>query len=254
MTAQLLTGKVWHRRLRPVWNEFTYPVVQISFSLDELPRLACQWFSINRFNLFSFHETDHGRRDGSPLAPWIHEILQREGLDFADSGIRLQTMPRILGFVFNPISFWFCHDPAGDLRAVLCEVNNMFGGTRSYLIAHPDHRVIRSTDVFEHPKQLHVSPFFQVEGNYRFRFSVIHGQPVRVRIEYLDANGPLLDTAIATHAQPLTSGRLLHAFARHGWNTLATWLRIHYQALRLWRLNIPFHGRKPTANDGSNQQ
>lgn len=247
MNAQLLIGRVWHRRRRPVLNEFSYPVIQIAFALDALQSLARPWLSLNRFNLFSFHEADHGARDGSPLLPWIRAILERERLDRVDGEIRLQTMPRMLGFVFNPISFWYCHDRAGALRAVVCEVNNTFGGTHSYLIAHADQRPIEDTDVFESPKRLHVSPFCEIEGHYRFRFRVMDDGIVRVRIDYHDAAGPLLDTAITTRARPLTGMRLLQAFLQHGWNTLATWLRIHFQALRLWTRGVPFHGRRPLA-------
>ncbi len=249
MTAQLLVGKVWHNRLRPMTNQFTYPVIQIAFAIDALQSLPRPWLSLNRFNLFSFHEADHGPRDGSPLGPWIHRILAGEGLDCAGGDIRLQTMPRMLGFVFNPISFWFCHDRAGALRAVVCEVNNTFGDTHSYLVAHPDRSPISRTDVFEHPKRLHVSPFCRVEGHYRFRFRIVDADTVRVRIDYHDAAGPLLDTAITTHAQPLTGTRLLRAFLHYGWNTLVTWLRIHYQAVKLWNRGVPFHGRTPPAPD-----
>lgn len=249
MSAQLLIGRVWHRRQRPSSNEFTYPVIQIAFALEELQSLARPWLSLNRFNLFSFHESDHGARDGSPLLPWVHGILEREHLACVDGEIRLQTMPRMLGFVFNPISFWYCHDRAGALRAVICEVNNTFGGTHSYVIAHADQRPIGDADVFESPKRLHVSPFCRIEGHYCFRFRLSDDGTTRVRIDYHDAAGPLLDTTITTRAAPLTGIHLLHAFAHHGWNTLATWLRIHFQALKLWSRGVPFHGRTPPATE-----
>lgn len=253
MSARLLTGRVWHRRLRPVCNEFTYPVVQIDVAIDDLQSLRRPCFSVNRLNLFSFHEADHGLRDGSPLGPWIRGVLAREGLDAADGAIRLQTMPRMLGFVFNPISFWYCHDRSGALRALVCEVNNTFGGSHAYLLAHPDQRPIGPSDAFEFPKRLHVSPFCRVEGGYRMQCTFREDGTTRVGIDYDDGGGPVLETAITTRSQPLSARTLIRALLGYGWNTLATWFSIHLQAFRLWRRGVPFHGRTPPVPEGGPQ-
>lgn len=134
----LFIGQVMHRRLRPVDNAFVYPVFYVQLPLRALDSANCGIFSVNRPNLLSFRNADHGPRDGSPLLPWIGELLRAQGLP-DDGEIVLQTCPRVFGHVFNPVSFWFCHDRDGQLIAVLAEVNNTFGGTHSYLL-HNDGR------------------------------------------------------------------------------------------------------------------
>ena len=143
MPAQLMVGQVMHRRLRPVINSFTYPVFYVQLPLKELNATGGAFFSIDRFNLLSFYQKDHGPRDGTALLPWIQSLLRQQGLP-PDGEIILQTFPRVLGYVFNPVSFWFCHNGAGELIAVLAEVNNTFGGTHSYLLHHPEGGVMQN--------------------------------------------------------------------------------------------------------------
>lgn len=244
MKPQLLIGNVWHRRLRPAENAFVYPVIQLSVPVHAIGELKRTWLSVDRFNLFSFHSSDHGDRDGSSLSDWIQQLLVRHGFPEVNGEIRLQTMPRILGYVFNPISFWYCHDQDGSLRVVVCEVNNTFGGTHCYLIAHPDRRPITDGDWFDSRKQLHVSPFCSVGGYYRFQFKTGEAES-RVKIDYHDHSGLLLQTSITTHPDTLSSRALLRVFFAFPWNTLATFLRIHYQAFRLWRKGVTFYGKEP---------
>ena len=130
--AQLCFGQVRHKRLRPVVNAFEYRAYYLRLPL-RAPRAGCALFSYNRFNLLAFHDADHG--DGTtPLAEWIDALLQREGVFDADGEIWLQAMPRVFGYVFNPVSFWFCHRADGALRAVLCDVRNTFGERHFYLL------------------------------------------------------------------------------------------------------------------------
>ena len=139
---RLLVGQVMHRRLRPAVNAFTYPVFFVQLPLADLARAAGPLFGVDRGNLLSFHQKDHGPRDGSPLLPWIQTMLRDHGLP-ADGEIVLQCFPRVLGYVFNPVSFWFCHDRAGELIAVLAEVSNTFGGRHAYLLHNPDGSPLR---------------------------------------------------------------------------------------------------------------
>ena len=241
----LFFGSVMHSRLRPHRNRFAYRVFFLRVALHRLDSLRGLLFSLDRWNLFSFHRRDHGPRDGSELLPWIRALLAREGIDRADGDIWLQTFPRMLGYVFNPVSFWLCHDQAGALRAVLCEVSNSFGERHNYLIAHADQRPIRSGDWLSARKVFHVSPFFEVDGRYRFRFGV-EGAACAMRIDYDDAHGRLLVTALRGHAQVLTTRTLARAFLLYSWMTLGVMLRIHWQALRLWAKGVPVV-RKPPA-------
>ena len=241
--ARLFVGQVMHRRLRPAQNRFVYPVYFCFLPLADIERAASLFFSLNRWNLFSFHFADHGARDGSPPLPWIRRLLEQEGID-ADGEVWLQCFPRVLGFVFNPISLWFCHQRSGELIAVLAEVHNTFGERHNYLLAHADGRAIRDGETMLARKVFHVSPFIAVAGHYRFRFHARAGAVGRAawrlaRIDHVDAAGDLLHTAISGNAEALASGPLLKAFVRFPLLTLGVVVRIHWQALKLWVKRVP---------------
>lgn len=240
---QLFLGHVMHRRLRPVINAFVYPVFFIRLPLRDLASGNCAVFSVNRSNLLSFRQRDHGPRDGSPLLPWVESLLRERGLP-CDGEILLQTFPRVCGYVFNPVSFWFCHDRSGALIAVLAEVNNTFGGHHSYLLHNMDGAPLRDGQILHAEKVFHVSPFNDIEGGYRFRFRL--ARPVQSAcIDYDDAEGELLLTAISGKAQAWTSGALLGALLRMPLLTAGVIFRIHWQALKLWVKGVPFRGAHP---------
>lgn len=239
MAAELLLGNVTHHRLRPVEHRFAYRLFFLRLPLTALEATQNALFSVNRFNVASFHYRDHGARDGTHPLGWIRALLRREGLAVADGEVWLQCFPRILGYVFNPVSFWFCHSSDGSLRAILAEVSNTFGEYHSYLLAHADGRPIEDAESLTARKAFHVSPFFPVSGRYAFRF-VTTGDTRMARIDYLDEAGPLLLTSISGRGRALTAGHVLGAFAAHPLMTLGVMVRIHWQALRLWAKRIPF--------------
>jgi uncharacterized protein len=232
MSAELLTGRVMHRRLRPVQHHFSYGVFFLRLPLTRLQEAG---IAINRPALCSFHFRDHGARDGSHPLAWIRALLAREGIE-ADGEVWLQCFPRVLGYVFNPVSFWFCEDRDGRLKAVLAEVNNTFGERHAYLL--------RAEGTLEARKVFHVSPFFPVAGHYRFRFDEHAGRRL-ARIDYCDEAGPLLYTSISGQPQPLTRARLAVACLTHPFMTFAIMARIHWQALRLWVKRVPFFAKPP---------
>jgi len=240
--AELLLGKVMHRRLRPVANRFVYGVFFLRIPLSRLESMRGPLLSINRWNLLSFDYRDHGARDGSHPLDWIRRLLAREGLGAADGEIWLQCFPRVCGYVFNPVSFWFCEDRAGRTRAVLAEVNNTFGEHHCYLLAHADARPIASGEALEARKVFHVSPFCTQRGGYRFRFLTQDAQRI-ARIDYADETGPLLITSLAGRGAPLGSRAILGALLRHPLMTFGVIARIHWQALRLWAKRVPFHAK-----------
>ncbi len=237
--ARIFFGDVMHVRLRPRRNAFRYRVFFLRFPLSAIDRLGNALFSVNRWNVFSFHYRDHGPRDGSHPEAWLRGLLLREGMEAADGEIFLQTFPRMLGYVFNPISFWFCHDRDGALRAVLCEVSNTFGEHHHYLVSHANAAPIEAGDDFRARKVFHVSPFCAVSGEYRFEFRV-GADSSHVRIDYDDAGGRLLRTAVSGKASAFGVAGLLRAFALYPWMTLGVMARIHFQALRLWIKGVPW--------------
>lgn len=243
---ELHLGHVMHRRLRPVLHAFVYPVFYVVLPLRDLAAARCAVFSIDRWNLLSFHRADHGPRDGGPLLPWIEAQLRERGLP-DDGEILLQTFPRVLGLVFNPVSFWYCHDRDGRLIAVLAEVNNTFGGRHHYLLHRPDGAPLGADCTLCADKTFHVSPFNDVSGSYRFRFQRGDAS-ARVRIDHDDADGPLLLTAISGRIRPWGVRPLLAACLRMPLLTVGVVFRIHWQALKLWLKGVPFRGARPPSS------
>jgi len=242
----LYTGSVFHKRYGAAEHRFRYPALFLCFPLSARPVLDSGLMGYNRFNLFSFHEADHG--DGRDAETWIRGVLQDAGLArVADGEVFLHTQPRILGFVFNPVSFWYCHDRDGALRVVLAEVNNTFGERHRYLLSAPGHGVIGPGTALQCRKVFHVSPFFAVEGEYRFRFTQAPGRRQVVIDYYVDGQRRLL-TSVTGTPRPLNTADMLRAVAEQGWSTVLVVLRIHWQALLLWRKGAVFH-RKPAAPD-----
>ncbi len=245
ITAPTLNvGAVLHERHAPRHNRFSYTMFTVSLPLSRLADASSGLFGVERLRLFSFYNRDHGARDGSPLLPWIQALLIRHGLgEVCDGEVVLQTMPRLFGFVFNPASFWYCHDRDGRLRVVLAEVNNTFGERHNYLVKHADLRPIVPGELLVAQKVFHVSPFYPVSGEYHFRFTPRDGY-LAVAIDYHDQGVLQLSTRVAGRCQPLTAGALARAWLRHPLMTLAVVARINWQALRLLWRRTPFF-RKP---------
>ena len=245
--AQLCFGTVGHRRLRPVGNAFTYRAYYLRLPIRSLGQdgLGSRLCRRNRFGLLSFHDADHGD-GGGDLLGWITALLHDEGIDDADGQIWLQAMPRVLGYVFNPVSFWFCHRANGALRAVLCDVRNTFGERHFYLL--DDGFDIGQGAELRARKVFHVSPFNPVTGGYAFRFvRVLQAQAgggaerTSAAIDYGDDAGVILQTNISGLARPLDDRSAAIAFFTYPMQSVGVMLRIHYQALRLFIKRAPFY-------------
>jgi uncharacterized protein len=241
--ADIVTAQVFHARTRPRRNAFRYGVYYLRIALDELGKPAnSALFSIDRFNLFSLRNRDY-HTAALNIADSVRAALDEFSLSEVDGEIQLITMPRILGFAFNPVSFWLCHDKAKNLRAVIATVSNTFGETHRYLCFQDDHRPIAANDWLEARKIFHVSPFLAVDGHYRFRFAC-NDEDVAIWINHHDPEGLILSTSLIGKARALTSGRLLFCFFRYPLVTLKVVALIHYQAVKLFLKGIR-HYRKP---------
>lgn len=232
-----MTGKVMHSRIFPARNIFNYGIYYLSLPLTQPQQFPLPF---NRAGLLSFHEKDHGPCDGSPLLAWVRGILDRYGVHQADGEIVLICLPRVMGYVFNPVSFWLCYDLSQQLRAVLCEVHNTFGERHSYLCAHPDRKPIRKEDVMEAEKIFHVSPFLEREGHYRFSFDV-SDQRMKIQIDYFDGQGKKkLVTSLSGNFEPMTRLNLRRVFWTYPLVSLRAITLIHWQALKILSKGIKY--------------
>jgi DUF1365 family protein len=246
MSAQALIGfgQVRHARLKPKRHTFDYPTYFLMLPMRSLQQTPSSHLARNRRAALSFYDVDHGDgrgpAQGGALA-WLDELLQTEGISDATGEVWLHSYPRVLGFTFKPVSFWYCHRPDGSLRVVLAEVNNTFGERHCYLLDQPKFGVEQRA-----AKAFHVSPFCPVEGGYRFRFMLTPDKQRTVaRVDFDDAQGPLIETSVSGRLEPVTPESIRRALWGYPMMTLGVILRIHLQAFKLFFKSAPFF-RKPT--------
>lgn len=244
MRSALYRGSVVHNRLRPVRHRFEYRVFSLLVDVDELPRLArgLRWLSYNRFNLMSLHDRDHGdSRPGEMLRVWAERTLCAAGIAPPGGAIELLCFPRLLGYVFNPLSVWFCRDLSGRLGAVIYEVHNTFGGRHAYALPVPaeqDERALQQRC----GKEFYVSPFIPMEAQYSFRLKS-PDEAFALLIRERGAEGEILRAMLSGRRRPLTDRELLKAFAAHPLMTLKVIVAIHWHALRLWHKGARYQPR-----------
>jgi DUF1365 family protein len=251
MRSAIYESTVRHRRFQPMGHQLTYGVWSLLVDLGEVDGIARRipFFSHNRFNLVSFHDRDHGPRDGSDLRAWFDRHLGRAGVDLEGGSVRMLVFPRILGYTFNPITVWFGYHRDGALRAVLYEVHNTFGQAHSHLAVigedGSDHRVPRHG--FD--KTLHVSPFFDQVGRYRITLTP-PAERYGIVIEYLDEDGGRLLTASQHGTRTeMTARALLRQFFTSPLLTLKVIGGIHWEALKLWRKGARYRPVPLAPND-----
>lgn len=239
--SRLYFGDVMHQRVHELNYRFVYRVFSLYLDLDELPALhrRLRLFSHNRFNLFSLHDRDHGPRDGSALRPWLDSLLRERGIHLDGGKVHLLCFPRILGYVFNPMSVWYCRHADGSLRAIVCEVRNTFGGMHHYVLTAGGAPMDWQAE-YRARKVFHVSPFMDSELEYRFHFQE-PAERMRVFIDVQADNQPLLKASIHGRQMPLTDARLIYMFWRLPFMTLKVMAMIHWQALKIWSKGGRFH-------------
>jgi len=230
--SAIYVGEVSHTRLRPRRHALRYRIFMLLLDLDDVPSLhkRLRWFSLGRFNLTSFRERDHGDGTSTPLRIQIERHLDAAGLSIAGWPIRLLCLPRVLGYVFNPLSVYFCYAPNGRLKAILHEVSSTFGERHSYLMpAAPDaDGVVRQSAA----KRLHVSPFMDMDLDYRFRIRP-PAETLDITIGTIDREGLLLNARFAADRRPLDDAGLLRAWFAHPLLTLKVIAGIHWEAVKM---------------------
>lgn len=244
LASALYVGTVQHRRHRPARHRLRYGVFMLLLDLDELERLDRDFslFGYNRTAALAFYDRDHGDGSGRPLRPQIEAQLAEAGIALDGGAVRILCMPRLLGYVFNPLSIYYCHRPDGALAAVIYEVSNTFGQRHSYVmpVRADGAKVVRHGC----DKHFYVSPFIPMEAHYAFRL-VLPGEDLAVVIRETDAQGPLLDASFVARRRPLSGGALARVLARFPLMTLKVMAAIHWEALKLWLKGARFHRRPP---------
>lgn len=231
LKAKIFNAKVMHKRMFPKENAFNYNVYYLALPLSDLKNL--QQIKLNKPGLISFYEKDHGKKDGSDILFWLNETLSQKGVIINNMQALLVCLPRILGYVFNPVSFYLCFDESYKLKAAVSEVNNTFGETHNYICAKANNEDITPADILEAEKVFHVSPFLKREGKYQFRFDYREDK-LGIWIDYFDAEGKKeLVTSLIGNFSELTKSSLNKAFWQYPLITLKTIALIHYQAVRL---------------------
>jgi DUF1365 family protein len=250
--AALYIGEVMHARLKPVGHRFNYRVMNLLIDLDRLEVADRQslLFGVNRSALYSFHEADHGDRDGSSLRLYALRCAAEHGIDLAGGRVLLLCYPRLLGYAFNPLSVYFCYHANGEIALLIYEVRNTFGGIHAYMLPVKSGDVspagIRQTQ----DKRFYVSPFVEMAMRYHFRVMPPTDR-VKLRILETDSEGPLLSATFLGYRRVLTSKELLRSFFSLPLVTLKVVAAIHWEALRLWLKGVRLvPGPDKTADGG----
>ena len=241
MKTCIYKGFVTHRRFKPLRHYFSYKTFSILFDLDELEDLhkKISIFSFNRFNIFSFYNKDHGSRDGSDLTAWVKINLKKYNLNFNVSKIKLLCFPRVFGFVFNPLSIFYCYDE-NVLKAILYEVKNTFNEQHTYVfpVGNSSKTITQQCN-----KKFYVSPFIEMDTFYNFRLTDPKKQ-LKVMIKQTDRKEKVLVASQYGLKQEMTNKQLIANLFTHPLMTFKIIIVIHFEALRLWRKGAIFQKRK----------
>jgi len=248
LASSLYKTKIFHRRRRPKSHRLSYGAFFLLLDIDELDQMhrRLRWFSYNSFNVFSFYDRDHGPGTSEPLRPWVEHYLDQAGVDLEGGSIQMLSMPRILGYVFNPITVYYCYHRDGQMRAVLYEVSNTFGQRHSYLFSvdGSNHEVLKhSCD-----KKFYVSPFIDVAGRYEFSLKR-PAKELYLHIRQTDQDGPLLDAWVNGEKSHISDRELLLCLVRYPLLTLKVIAGIHWEALKLWLKGMRIVARPPVPDE-----
>ena len=242
INSAIYNGQVIHKRFKPKVHYFKYKVFSLLIDLSELEILdkKINFFSINKFNLISFHEKDHGERDGSSLNKWVHQNLEKNNIQTKDIKIKILCYPRIFGFVFNPLSVFYVYNLKDQLISILYEVKNTFGEQHTYIF-----KVTKDSNLIQNncSKKFHVSPFIEMDCTYFFRL-LKPGNKISVIIDQYDNEDKILFASQDGRRSDLNTKHLIISYLKHPIMTFKIILAIHFEAFKLWAKGIKFIKKK----------
>jgi len=242
VSSYIYSGKVVHKRFKPKRHFFSYNTFSLLIDLNEIKNIEneIKFFSHNRINILSFYDIDHGPRNGTSLEKWVRKVLAKSKIKIDKGTIKLLCFPRFFGYVFNPLSIFYCYDKHLNLKAVLYEVKNTFNEQHVYLF-----RSSQKSNLITHKctKKFYVSPFIQMKTFYNFRL-LKPGKNIAVLIKQSDVNGLLLVAKQTGKKINLNKKTLFYQFLKHPLMSFKVILAIHFEALRLWIKGVKFIKRK----------
>ncbi len=247
MNSALYAGVLHHRRSVAPEHAFSYRIWMAFLDLDELPQLDARLrlFGWNRPALVGFRDRDHLGDPRRPLRENLAAFFASQGARLPGGPVRVLTHCRIFGYVFNPVSVFWCHGEDGALEAVVAEVNNTFGERHPYLLTVADGRT-----VWREKKRMHVSPFFSLDGSYEFDLPA-PGERLDARIDLCHGPRTVMAGRLALRRRELTDGALASALVRHPLMTARVIGAIHWEALRLWRKGARVYTKPPYDPDAA---
>tara|TARA_B110000196_G_C21152876_1_gene670983 strand:+ start:1461 stop:2240 length:780 start_codon:yes stop_codon:yes gene_type:complete len=239
------SGFVSHLRHRPKKHLLKYRVFYLLLNLGELEKLdrKLKLFSYNRPGIFSFYDIDHGARDGTSLVSWVFKTLKKAEIDIEGGRVMLMCLPRMLGYVFNPVSIYFCYNKDDSLNAILYEVNNTFGESHTYVVPIGNDGLTTLKHSFD--KVFYVSPFVSMDCIYNMAITP-PDRGLSITMEEADIEGPLLAAVFRGKGESLTNIFLSLALIRYPFMTIKVIAGIYWEAFNLWRKRIPIFHHQPT--------
>jgi len=242
MTSSIYNGTVIHKRFKPKTHYFKYSVFSLLIDLSELDYLSkkIKFFSHNKFNLMSFYDKDHGNRDGSSLISWVKKNLKDNNIDSENVKIKLLCYPRILGYVFNPLSIFYIYNVDEKLICILYEVKNTFGEQHTYIF-----KIDNDQNLHQHncSKKFHVSPFIEMNCKYFFRL-LKPGEKISVIIDQYQTDEKILYASQDGNRADFNTKELIKSYVKHPLMTFKIISAIHFEAFKLWVKGIKFIKKK----------
>lgn len=240
MESAIYSGSLRHRRFFPARHEFAYSIFMVYLDIDRLPELmrVSPLAGYNRGNVVSYQEKDHFGDPDRAMRQRLEADAEQAGVVLPDGQIFLLTHLRYLGYNFNPVSFFYCHDRQGKLQMIMAEVNNTFGETANYWLTERVQRPAGDSLRYVFPKNFHVSPFLKPGHLYDWTFSR-PGEQLITQCRSEEEGRPIFDSTLKLERQPWSARALHHQMLRFPWVTAKVITAIHWQALRLLVKKVP---------------